>query len=652
MSSFEGRMAEYPGVAIDRFDRNNLLAKAFFLSHCHKDHMKGLRAPVLQRRLECSLKLRLYCSPVTKEILLTSKKYKFWENYITAVEVETPTQISLTDEATGKKEDIVVTLLPAGHCPGSVMFLFEGMGGTVLYTGDFRLAKGEAARFEFLHSGGRVKDISTVYLDTTFCDPRFYQIPSREECLNGILELVGSWITLSPYNVVWLNCKAAYGYEYLFTHLSEEFGVQVHLNKLDMFKNMPEILYHVTTDRLTQIHACRYPRDEYFARGNRLPCGIKAKDGTPLRIISIKPSTMWFGERMKSTSVIVSLKTFCRKGSGQETTYRPLGKLKRLRQNLLNQEDADYRDLFDDCHPIPSKRVSCAPQHSPPTGETPEHNGEVLTHGANEQIICQNPEFFDCEESNDEDEDDEIEEACAKDDASLTRCQEPADPTERREMGTVACETDTPPWGLFFKQEPASVSETDEGLENVGEREVSPHSPKLFSDSEDGDSIFFPSQTSSQSTHISEQGSQGSLFGKEPVHAPDNGVDSVKFPNSNDKATLNLMRLEKVSTGEELQNYEAPSCPSNSECSSHPVLSVSIKDTNTNTASHLPGGREQNVTSGFKSDDSQTSSEFEIPSTPDSELPLAKELNVIYCKLAAGEAVKTEKHKHTSGCKL
>ncbi|XP_059843388.1 protein artemis isoform X2 [Hypanus sabinus] len=669
------------------------------------DHMKGLRAPVLQRRLECSLKLRLYCSPVTKEILLTSKKYKFWENYITAIEVETPTQISLIDEATGKKEDIVVTLLPAGHCPGSVMFLFEGMGGTVLYTGDFRLAKGEAARLEFLHSGGRVKDISTVYLDTTFCDPRFYQIPSREECLNGILELVGSWITLSPYHVVWLNCKAAYGYEYLFTHLSEEFGVQVHLNKLDMFKNMPEILHHVTTDRLTQIHACRYPRDELFGRGNRLPCGIKAKDGTPLRIISIKPSTMWFGERMKRTNVIVRtgessyracfsfhssfseikdfisyiqpvtiypnvvpigktyeetrefLKTFCRKGSRQEATYRPLGKLKRSRQNLLNQEDADYNDLFDDCHPIPSKRVSCTPQLSPPTGETPEHNGDVLTDGASEQTVCQNPEFFDCEESNDEDEDDEIEEVRAKDDASLTQCQQSADPTERWEKGTAACETDTPPWGLFFKQEPASVSETDEGSENVGEQEASPHSLKLFSDSEDGDSTFFPSQTSSQSTHISEQGSQGSLFGKEPVHAPDNRADSLKFPNSNDKATLNLMRLGKVSTGEQPQNYEPPSCPSSIQCSSHPVINVSIKDTpsrlsNTNTASCLPEGREQSVTSGFKSDDSQTSSEFEISPTPDCELPPAEELNVIYCKLAAGEAVKTEKHKHASGCKL
>uniref|UniRef100_A0A8B9RUN6 Protein artemis n=1 Tax=Accipiter nisus TaxID=211598 RepID=A0A8B9RUN6_9AVES len=313
MSRFGGRVREYPSVSIDRFDRDNLRARAYFLSHCHKDHMKGLRAPALKRRLEGSLKVKLYCSPVTKELLLTSWKYKFWENHIVALEVETPTQISLEDETSGEKEDIEVTLLPAGHCPGSVMFLFEGANGTVLYTGDFRLAKGEAARMELLHSGTRVKDIQSVYLDTTFCDPKFYHIPSREECLSGILELVRSWTSLTRYHVVWLNCKAAYGYEYLFVNLSEELGIKVHVNKLDMFRNMPEILYHVTTDRHTQIHACRHPRDDDCFRGNRLPCGMTCQNGNPLHIISIKPSTMWFGERIKKTNVIV------RTG---ESTYR------------------------------------------------------------------------------------------------------------------------------------------------------------------------------------------------------------------------------------------------------------------------------------------------------------------------------------------
>ena len=34
--------------------------------------------------------------------------------------------------------NIVVTLLSANHVPGSVMFVFSGFFGTILYTADFR----------------------------------------------------------------------------------------------------------------------------------------------------------------------------------------------------------------------------------------------------------------------------------------------------------------------------------------------------------------------------------------------------------------------------------------------------------------------------------------------------------------------------------
>lgn len=52
-------------------------------------------------------------------------------------------------------------------------------------------------------------------------------VREQEVCLNGISQLVGNWISQSSHHVVWLNCKAAYGYEYLFTNLGEEFNTQV-----------------------------------------------------------------------------------------------------------------------------------------------------------------------------------------------------------------------------------------------------------------------------------------------------------------------------------------------------------------------------------------------------------------------------------------
>ncbi|XP_052362794.1 protein artemis-like [Oncorhynchus keta] len=296
MSSFAGRMKEYPNMSLDRFDRENLHARAYFLSHCHKDHMKGLKGPLLKRKLKFSLTVKLYCSFVPRA------------------------------------------------------------QGTVLYTGDFRLAKGDASRIELLHSGSRVKDIKSVYLDSTFYDPRFYQIPSRETCLHAIRGLVQDCVCVSVYHTVWLNCKAAYGYEYLFTNLGDEFHTQIHVKSLDMFKKMPEILSHVTTDRATQIHACRHPKVTLLhapflletpnQRTQRTKVIIRTgassyracfsfhssyseiKDFLSyLQPINIYPSVIPIGRTHADVTEL--LKSMCRDVSSSAVIYRPLGTLKR-----------------------------------------------------------------------------------------------------------------------------------------------------------------------------------------------------------------------------------------------------------------------------------------------------------------------------------
>ncbi|XP_036617239.1 protein artemis isoform X1 [Trichosurus vulpecula] len=690
MSSFEGQMVEYPTISIDRFDRQNLMARAYFLSHCHKDHMKGLRSPSLKRRLECSLKVHLYCSPVTKELLLTSPRYSFWEKRIIALEVETPTQISLIDEASGEKEDVVVTLLPAGHCPGSVMFLFQGSNGTVLYTGDFRLAKGEVARMELLHSGSRVKDIQSVYLDTTFCDPKYYQIPSRVECLNGILELVRSWITLSPYHVVWLNCKAAYGYEYLFTNLSEEFGTQVHVNKLDMFKNMPDILHHITTDRHTQIHACRHPRSEEFFRWNRLPCGITSKNGTPLHVISIKPSTMWFGERTRKTNVIVRtgessyracfsfhssyseikdflsyihpvnvypnvipvgstkekvveiLKPLCRSFSKRtEAKYKPLGMLKRARTTYLESEDED-EDLFDDFqlmplrHKIPNQQTF-QPLLPPPKLESQECPGQLKlgiascrTDNVQTSLLTN---FVDCEESNSEDE--EQSETSTSFHGDLNSL-----PLQQQEL-----DVDIPEWKIFFK---SNADIPDDGSENlISSTEAGgSQSPRLLSDS-DGDSTHISSQNSSQSTHISEQESQGWDSQSDTV------LLSSQERNCGDFTFLNKSgsRVRELITACQLeQNISGPKDTSSDLKGRSQDVNIASTSGGATTVSceKCTVEEEKNLLNLSTSVDSQSSSDFEIPSTPDAELPKREHLQLLYTKLATGESIVNERKHSTS----
>ncbi|KAM4902171.1 protein artemis [Sylvia borin] len=707
MSRFGGRTREYPAVSIDRFDRDNLRARAFFLSHCHKDHMKGLRATALKRRLEGSLKVKLYCSPVTKELLLTNWKYKFWENHIVALEVETPTQISLVDETSGEKEDVVVTLLPAGHCPGSVMFLFEGENGTVLYTGDFRLAKGEAARMELLHSGTRVKDIQSVYLDTTFCDPKFYHIPSREECLNGILELVRSWTSLSRNHVVWLNCKAAYGYEYLFINLSEELGIKVHMNKLDMFRNMPEILCHVTTDQHTQIHACRHPRDEDCFRGNRLPCGMTCLNGTPLHIISIKPSTMWFGERKKKTNVIVRtgertyracfsfhssyseikdflsyicpmnvypnvlpvgatedkvmeiLKPLCRSFRRiMEPRYKPLGTLKRAHKRELSDTDED--DLFDS--ELISRRPKIPKQQRgegrpSSTGLSENSEGSINESTGNYKgtttYTSLKVDFMDCEESNDDDDDDDDDNEEESEKNTVQFLSHEPDATSTANFNGVTSDqqesnASVPCWDEFFTVN--KLEESSENEDNIPSSADAGGSQSLFNDSDGvSDSTHISSQNSSQSTHISEQGSQGWDSQMDTVLITSQERSALDLSKGGSRAVVPVPQGSPKDTQLDSSRGRPPG--QNRPCAHDGACDLNSKDCE--KAAEDDTAHVQAVLVGISDSsrtpdlelkrDSQSSSDFKIPLTPDAEAPHPDKLHLLYKKLAAGENIISEK---------
>uniref|UniRef100_A0A8D0JTB9 Protein artemis n=1 Tax=Sus scrofa TaxID=9823 RepID=A0A8D0JTB9_PIG len=534
-------------------------------------------------------------------------------------------------------------------------FLFQGNNGTVLYTGDFRLAKGEAARMELLHSGGSVKDIQSVYLDTTFCHPKYYQIPSREECLRGILELVRSWITRSPYHVVWLNCKAAYGYEYLFTNLSEEFGVQA---------------------------------EEYF-HWNKLPCGITSKNRIPLHIISIKPSTMWFGERTRKTNVIVRtgessyracfsfhssyseikdflsyispvnvypnviplgttlekvkeiLKPLCRSSQNIEPKYKPLGKLKRARIIHLDseEEEEDDDDLFDDPLPVPLRHKVPNQQtlHSEvlPMTALPQDQPEKQTEStecfkAESMPTCLWANFVDCEESNSESEELEITAPAQGDTSPVPHHQQKA-------------EGEVPQWEVFFKRNDEITDDCLENLPSSTEAGGS-QSPKLFSDS-DGESTHISSQTSSQSTHISEQGSQGW----------DSQSDTVLL-SSQERKSGDITSLNKGGSRPEIkENIPILQMEQNVFCPKDTYSDLKGRDQDINT---LPSARETTTLSSGKhmpqekrplncnsNTDSQGSSDFEIPSTPEAELPQQEHLQYLYKKLAGGEGIVIEKRK-------
>ncbi|XP_028978274.1 5' exonuclease Apollo-like [Esox lucius] len=61
-------------------------------------------------------------------------KLQVGERWIHPLEVGEPYVLPLDDMG---KERLTVTLMDANHCPGAVMFLFQGSFGTILHTGPF-----------------------------------------------------------------------------------------------------------------------------------------------------------------------------------------------------------------------------------------------------------------------------------------------------------------------------------------------------------------------------------------------------------------------------------------------------------------------------------------------------------------------------------
>jgi DNA ligase-1 len=73
-----------------------------------------------------------------------------------------------------------ITLIPAGHIFGSAQFFLETAGGSLLYTGDFKLRPGRSAE------PAEWREAETLIMETTFGLPR-YRFPPTEEVVGQIV---------------------------------------------------------------------------------------------------------------------------------------------------------------------------------------------------------------------------------------------------------------------------------------------------------------------------------------------------------------------------------------------------------------------------------------------------------------------------------
>nr|XP_011416043.2 protein artemis isoform X3 [Crassostrea gigas] len=288
MSCFKGKMREYQNISLDRFDGLNLKSTVYFLSHCHCDHMEGLASAEFLDRLSSRNDIFLYCSEVTK-ILLMEKLAKL-EKFVKILKVGEPSCIPIPAQNSVKTEKVTVTLIHASHCPGSVMFLFEGYDGTALYTGDFRWESDQIQNVPALHVDQRVKPLASLYVDTTFCHPNSFLIPSRRTIIKVVCDLVTEWTSKGSNHVVHFTPRANYGHEPLLKEVAQTLGCKVHVkkDKENIYNQMSELQGVFTSDSTaTPLHACGM---KVYGKPPRLPCNLRGN----LKVMVILPSTMFF----------------------------------------------------------------------------------------------------------------------------------------------------------------------------------------------------------------------------------------------------------------------------------------------------------------------------------------------------------------------
>ncbi|KAI8945601.1 artemis protein [Xylaria longipes] len=284
MSTFKGIIPEFPGIRVDYFRRRSEFPPplACFLSHVHSDHLAGL---------EAFNGAFIYCSAATKAILLRLEKssvrlnyargiledprkqtYRHLEKKLKPIPLDTPTTIEIEPGRT-----MQFTLLDANHCVGAVMFLFEGFGKAVLYTGDIRCEPRFVTAItqnpNMIEYSSGLKTLDRIYLDTSIVNN--YPLQTKAD---GLRELLGK-LQKYPNDTIFHFQAWTYGYEEVWIALSRALNSKIHVDKYKM-RVFASLATKPKNDRwAAQTHLAKEaPALIGFTRGNSQQEGCLTRD--------------------------------------------------------------------------------------------------------------------------------------------------------------------------------------------------------------------------------------------------------------------------------------------------------------------------------------------------------------------------------------
>ena len=176
-------------VCVDAFRYGKVEGQsAYFLSHFHSDHYIGLTSswahgPIYASKVTCNL---------MRQVLRVDPEW------IVPLEFEKKIEVPNT-------KGVFVTMIPANHCPGSSLYMFEKVIGKnkdgsprmtrILHCGDFRACPAHISHpllkpdvLDAITGQTKQQVIDTCYLDTTYLTPK-YSFPGQHDVIDACAQM-------------------------------------------------------------------------------------------------------------------------------------------------------------------------------------------------------------------------------------------------------------------------------------------------------------------------------------------------------------------------------------------------------------------------------------------------------------------------------
>uniref|UniRef100_A0A0E0CB50 DNA repair metallo-beta-lactamase domain-containing protein n=1 Tax=Oryza meridionalis TaxID=40149 RepID=A0A0E0CB50_9ORYZ len=274
--------------AVDTWGPSSRRRRHCFLTHAHRDHLVGAGAgadsgecpgAVYATRLTLDLALRHFPQLERGEF----------------VEMEVGKTVVVDDPAGA----FSVTAYDANHCPGAVMFLFEGQFGSILHTGDCRLTPDCVQNLPLKYIAKKGKEnicrLDFVFLDCTF-SKRFLKLPSKESAIQQVIACIWKH-PHAPF--VYLACDLL-GHEEILIEVSRTFGSKIYVDKRrnsDCFRALSLIAPEI----ITEDPSCRFQvlgfQNLYDKACTKIEEVRTSLQPEPL---FIRPSTQWYAHCAQS----------------------------------------------------------------------------------------------------------------------------------------------------------------------------------------------------------------------------------------------------------------------------------------------------------------------------------------------------------------